>query len=89
MQQLMEFVVNHWVLTALFLATLIALFFNFFGATLQGYQSVGITEATQVMNHDDALILDVRENSEFGEGHILNARHIPLSQMKKQFWINC
>jgi rhodanese-related sulfurtransferase len=84
MQQLMEFVVNHWFLTALFFSILIALFFNVFGAQFQGYRSVGITEATQVMNHDDAVILDVREDSEFGDGHILNSQHIPLSQMKKQ-----
>ena len=41
-------------------------------------------EATLLMNREDALIVDVRENGEWSAGHIANARHIPLGQLDKR-----
>lgn len=46
-----------------------------------GGASVTTLEATQLINRQDALILDVRNAEEFQKGHILNARNIPLSQL--------
>lgn len=40
------------------------------------------TEAVRLINHANALVLDVRENAEFAAGHIAEARHIPLSQLE-------
>ena len=45
-----------------------------------GGASVNTLEATQLINRQDAIVVDVRETAEFGKGHILNARNIPLSQ---------
>lgn len=39
-------------------------------------------EATQMINRQDALVIDVREDAEFASGHILGARHIPLGQLE-------
>jgi len=46
-----------------------------------GGASVNTLEATQLINRQDALVLDVRNADEFQRGHILNARNIPLSQI--------
>lgn len=48
---------------------------------LSGALSADTTQAVQLINHQDALILDVREANEFAAGHIANARHIPLGQL--------
>lgn len=45
-------------------------------------REVGVTEAVQLINRKDAVIVDVREPNEFKAGHIPNARNFPLSQMK-------
>lgn len=42
---------------------------------------VGTLEAVQLINRRDALVIDVRESSEFAAGHIANSRHIPLGQL--------
>jgi rhodanese-related sulfurtransferase len=34
-----------------------------------------------MINHQDAVLIDVREDGEFAEGHILNAIHIPLGAL--------
>lgn len=46
-----------------------------------GGPSVNTLEATQLINRQDALVLDVREQAEFAQSHILNARGLPLSQI--------
>jgi rhodanese-related sulfurtransferase len=46
-----------------------------------GGASVNTLEATQLINRQDALVVDVRSVEEFRSGHILNARNIPLAQL--------
>ena len=47
-----------------------------------GGPSVNTLEATMLMNKKDSLVLDVREAGEFAQGHILNARNIPLDRAR-------
>jgi rhodanese-related sulfurtransferase len=39
-------------------------------------------EATQMINRQDALVIDVREDADYAKGHIVGARHIPLGQLE-------
>ncbi len=50
---------------------------------LRGVKEVGIAEALQLINHKNALVLDVREENEFNAGHILNSRLVPLGKIKE------
>ena len=47
-----------------------------------GGPSVNTLEATQLINRQDALVLDVREQAEYAQSHILNSRGLPLSQIE-------
>jgi hypothetical protein len=49
-----------------------------------GGASVSTLQATQLMNRDNALVLDVREPAGFAAGHILGARNVPLAQLDKR-----
>lgn len=84
MQQFFEFALRHW---DLFVALFIILAMMFGGGVLRrlrGFQETEALNAVQMINHNDALLLDVREDNEFSEGHILNARHIPLGALQKR-----
>ncbi|GAB6044014.1 rhodanese-like domain-containing protein [Endothiovibrio diazotrophicus] len=81
MEKLPEFAVNHWELVLALVVTLAFLLNNLFGARLRGYHQVGPAEATGLINHQDAVVLDVREEREFQGGHILNAIHIPVGKL--------
>lgn len=84
MQQLGEFVVNHW---DLFLALAIIIALMFGGgifSRLRGFSNIDPVEAVRLINHEEATMLDVRENSEVSEGLILGATHIPLGALKKR-----
>lgn len=45
---------------------------------------VGPLEAVQLINRRDAVVIDVRDASEFAAGHINNARHIPEGQLAER-----
>ncbi len=42
---------------------------------------VNAAQATHLINREDALVVDVREPGEYGAGHILGARNVPLSRL--------
>lgn len=52
-----------------------------FGNRLRGVKEASSAEALQLINHKDALILDIREAGEFSKGHILNSKSIPLGKL--------
>jgi rhodanese-related sulfurtransferase len=81
MQQFFEFFLNHWPLFVALLAIAVTLAYNIFGNRLHGYQNVEPLSAVQLMNHEDAVVVDVREDREFKEGHIADAIHIPLGAL--------
>ena len=81
MEQLVEFITNHIILSGAFVAILTMLLIDVFGANLKGYPSASPGEATQLINREDALVLDIREEKEFHTGHIVNALHVPLGRL--------
>lgn len=40
--------------------------------------------ATQMINREDALVLDVREAAEYARGHILGAKSVPLGELGRR-----
>jgi rhodanese-related sulfurtransferase len=48
-----------------------------------GGKGISVPEATLMINREDALVLDVRETSEWSTGRIPNSRHIALGQLAK------
>ncbi len=77
-QQLLEFAGNHTLLVAAFMAVLTALIWNLV-TDPGGKNAVDPLTATSMINHDDAIVLDVRSMAEFKDGHIVNAINIPLN----------
>jgi len=42
---------------------------------------VSTTQATQLINRDDALVIDVRDPAEYATGHVLGAKNLPLARL--------
>jgi GrxC family glutaredoxin len=78
-----DFAVNNW---PLFLALAIISYMlarTWFGPG--ALVSIRPAEAVQLLNHQDAVVVDVRSDKEYQEGHIVNALHIPLGILEKRF----
>jgi len=76
MDKLFQFVANHPLLVSTFVVLLLLLL------RLQSSRSGhGVTaqELVNLVNREGALVLDIREPNEFGEGHIVDAVNIPQS----------
>ena len=48
------------------------------------YQQINTNEAVQLLNRDDTVVVDVREDNEVATGVINGAKHIPLASLSKQ-----
>lgn len=84
MEQLIEFAGNHLVLSSAFVALLALLVVSEIRRRGQGGNDISTLQAIQLMNHKPTLMLDVREDREYEEGHIKDARHIPLGQLNER-----
>ncbi|HEX9184585.1 MAG TPA: rhodanese-like domain-containing protein [Burkholderiales bacterium] len=45
---------------------------------------VGTLEATQLINREDALVIDVREPAEYAKGHVLGSKNVPLGDVERR-----
>jgi len=76
---LFEFVQKNLLLFAVALSSGAMLLWPFV-RRIGGGASIGTAQATQLINREDALVLDVREAGEYGSGHILGAKNLPLAR---------
>ncbi|MCU7936681.1 MAG: rhodanese-like domain-containing protein [Candidatus Thiodiazotropha sp. (ex Dulcina madagascariensis)] len=84
MQQLIEFTMNHWILVLAFTLVAAVLIYNL----LQGDKdSIDPSAATVLINHQDAVVVDIRPAADFHKGHIINALNIPSNGFTNQMGI--
>ncbi len=84
MEQLIEFAGNHLFLVGAFVVVLTLVIKAEYEHQLGRANQIDPTAAIRLMNNDDAVVLDVREAADFNNGHINNAKNIPLSSLKSQ-----
>lgn len=84
MQALFVFLQHHSTLTFIFLVTFFALMVVEFIRLKRGTLEISPAELTQLINHDEAAVLDIRTTDAFAKGHIINALSIPLSELSTQ-----
>ena len=51
---------------------------------LLGVKSLGPAEATRLINHQDAVPLDVRDTADYRNGHLPQAQHVPMGELKNR-----
>lgn len=78
---MVEFLSSNLALVALFLASGLMLVWPEIMRLTGGTNEVGTLEATRLLNQPGTLVLDIREDKEYAEGHLPRARHIPLRQL--------
>jgi len=75
--QLTEFVGNHTLLVLALVAIIVVLVGGEIQSRISGVKSVSPGEATRMLNHDNAIMVDMREDKDYRAGHIVNAIHAP------------
>lgn len=79
----MEFLQQNWYWAALAVASGAWLLFDLVRS--QGDKTlVSPVEATLLINREDAVVIDIRDQNEYARGHIPNARHIPTAEFERR-----
>jgi len=81
MEEFTNFLFDEWPLTLAFLFIVILIGRSFLEPLITGVKSIKAQNAVRLMNDDDTLVLDVRLEKEYKEGHILDSVHIPLGAL--------
>ena len=77
----MAFIEKNWMLVVAFVASGLMLLWPLVQRRLSPVREIGTLNVTQLINRENAVLLDVREPKEFEGGKLPNAIHIPLSQL--------
>ena len=76
-QQLSEFAVNHLLLVAAFVAILAMLAAVELRHRLGKVRDIAPGEAIRLINHENAVLVDMRNDKDYRDGHIVNAVQVP------------
>ncbi len=81
---MLQFLENNLIVVTIAMVSGYMLFWTYFGNRLRGIKDVDTAGAMTLINRQNALVLDVREQSEYDAGHIINSRLIPMGQLRER-----
>ncbi|RAU16500.1 rhodanese-like domain-containing protein [Nitrincola tibetensis] len=81
MEQLFEFISNHYFLVLAWLITLAVLLWT---EKNKSGRSVTPAEATRMINKESAIVVDIRPKKEWDAGHIAGSKNIPFADMERR-----
>ncbi len=73
MGQLSQFIVNHWILCALLIIVLLLIYINELLTQKKRAKELSPQAAVNLINHDNAAVIDLRDAESFAKGHIIDA----------------
>ncbi|MFW5451711.1 MAG: rhodanese-like domain-containing protein [Methylophagaceae bacterium] len=82
MENLGEFIGNHWVLVTLFVVLAWMVMSGSLLQKLSGISPVSTAQAIQLINQRKGRFLDIRDTAEFEKEHIADSINIPLATLE-------
>ena len=84
MQEYIEFAGRHSMLFIALAAVVALIIMTELKRATKGYKEVLPSEAVRLINKENAMVLDVREASEIGQGSIIDSKHVALSVLPEK-----
>lgn len=84
MQEYIEFAGRHPLLFVALAAVIALIIMSELKRATKGYKEVLPAEAVRLINKEDAMVLDIRESNELGQGSIIDSKHIALSVLPEK-----
>lgn len=73
MNQIVQFIMNHWALWLALIVIVLCIFINEFLAQKKRAKELSPNAAVELINHENATIIDLRDRESFQSGHIIDA----------------
>lgn len=80
----LQFAKNHTILVVAWIAIFIMVIYQSFKALTSKVKAVDNAQLTQLINEDDAAVIDLRTLDEFKRGHIINSLQVLPAEIKAQ-----
>ena len=84
MQDILSFIPNHLALSSLFAAVLVILIILEFIKLQRGASRLSPARVVHLMNHNKAVVIDIRSPEAFLAGHIVGAISLPLTELSQK-----
>lgn len=84
MDQLTQFIINHWQLWLALLVILVLIFINERQSQKGKLHEISPQKAVDLINHQDAQILDLRDKDAFKNGHIIAANRVNANEVSAE-----
>lgn len=84
MGQLSQFIVNHWGLWLALVIVLLIIFINELQTQKKRAKELSPQAAVNLINHENAVVIDLREAEVFRNGHILDAIRASADDFNEQ-----
>lgn len=84
MDQLVLFITQHWILSSLFIGLIVLWIAYEIKERMFAMPHVTPQQAVELMNHQSAVVIDVRNENAFLEGHISEAMCVPHAILTKR-----
>lgn len=82
MQEIMQFVGRHPILSIAWIALLAAVLYTTFKGLTSKVKTISRGEATHLINKENAVVVDIRQRDDFRKGHIASAMNVLPSDIK-------
>lgn len=85
MKELVVFITSHWILASLLGVLVFAFILNeIIGSHFGSRHTVLAEHAVQMINHQNAVVFDIRTETEFSTGHIVGAEQLTAATLDKK-----
>jgi len=84
MDQYIEFLGNHYILTTAWIVIFFLFITSFVGAAMSKIKMVSTQELTLLVNRENAKIVDTRAAAEFAKGHITDAVNLGMDKISQE-----
>ena len=84
MEQFLDFALKNWYLFVALFVIIGLLIGSEVLRKLRGITAITPTGALQLINDQDAVVVDIRDLGDYKAGHIPESRHIPFKELEKR-----
>lgn len=83
MEQFVEFARDNMFLSAAWVILALMLVYSLVSSAFSPIKELGTHEVTQLINREDAILLDIRTAADFKKGHIIGARQLKAEEVRE------
>jgi len=84
MQEFLAFLLDELILSGTFVILTLMLAWSFMAPSLRGFKELKPVEIINKINNENAVVIDVRSENEFLQGHIINSINMPSNYLAKR-----